>query len=159
LSPRRWRDVRDAVAFADDYPDPHHGNVVGLAERAVRWHRDQRQEIVDQTIARYGHGRPLPRPPIGLPEVPGIRFLATVGDLCQEGDDMEHCIASYAAKAMDGSAYLFHIDHDGERASIEVDWMGHVVQARGIRNQENAAAQWGRKVLARWSKGMRLKPA
>ena len=58
---------------------------------------------------------------------------------------------------MDGSAYLFHVEHEDERASIEVDWMGHVVQARGFRNQDNAAAQLGRKVLARWGKGMRQK--
>ena len=44
---------------------------------------------------------------------------------------MRHCIASYAGKALAGESFLFHIEHRGEVASVEVDTRGRVLQAYG----------------------------
>ena len=157
LSTRRWRDVEDTVAYVNDYPDLHNGGLLGLTEKAIRWHRDCRREAAEREIAIYGPEKLLAKPPIPLPSLPGVRFLQSVGDLCQEGEDMEHCIATYTGKALNGVAYLFHVDHEGERASVQIDWHGNVLQARGPRNSDNLAAEWGRKVLQKWGVGLRLR--
>lgn len=85
----------------------------------------------------------------------GVRFLSSVGDVVQEGTDMQHCIAKYAEKAVSGHSYLFHVEHQGERASVEVDWYGHVVQACGPKNEDNVATEWGRTVLGKWGRGLK----
>jgi hypothetical protein len=155
LSPRRWRDVETLVSYLNDYPDQHNGNVVGLAERAIRWHRDCRREIGEETIARLGFDTPVSLPPIPLPAIPGMRFLKTVGDLFEEGEAMKHCVASYASDAVDGSCYLFHVDHEGERATVQIGERGNVVQSRGPRNRDNTAAHWGRMQLGKWGRQVR----
>jgi len=65
---------------------------------------------------------------------------------------MQHCVASYTEEAIEGKCYLFHVEHAGAAATVEVGWNGKVWQANGPRNQQNAAAQWGRRVLGRWGK-------
>lgn len=155
LSPRRWRDVRKAIWFMGDYPDPHHGNLVGLAERSIRWHRDHLDELAERVVEEFGNAKEVAKPPIPLPTIDGVRFLSTVGDIVQEGADMKHCIAKYAEKAVSGHSYLFHVEHQGERGSVEVDWYGHVVQACGPKNEDNAATEWGRAVLGKWGRGLK----
>jgi hypothetical protein len=154
LSPRRLADVTVGLRFITDYPDPHPGNLVGLAERSIRWHRDQGAEQIERTIQQYGHAAIVARPPIALPDIPGVRFLATVGDLGAESEEMGHCIASYARHAVEGRCFLFHVDYEGERASVEVSPTGRVLQAHGPRNQPNAAAKWGSRVLGTWARGL-----
>ncbi|HMP02774.1 MAG TPA: PcfJ domain-containing protein [Gemmatales bacterium] len=155
LSPRRWRDVNKAVLFLGDYPDSHHGNVVGLAERSIRWHRDHQDELAERVVVEFGNAKEVAMPPIPLPALEGVRFLATVGEVVQEGADMEHCIAKYATKAVSGHSFLFHVEYQGERASVEVDWYGHVVQACGPKNEDNVATEWGRKALEKWGRGLK----
>jgi len=65
---------------------------------------------------------------------------------------MQNCAASYAERAVRGWCYLFHVVHDGEEATVEVDYAGRVVQAEGPGNRRNGAANWGRRVLSRWGK-------
>jgi len=65
---------------------------------------------------------------------------------------MENCVASYAQRAVRGSCYLFHASHNGEEATVQLDHTGRVVQAAGPRNQRNAAATWGSRVLGRWGR-------
>jgi len=155
LSPRRWRDVNKVILYLGDYPDLHNGNVVGLAERSIRWHRDHQDELAERVVEEYGNAMKVAMPPIPLPVTDGVRLLATVGDVVQEGADMKHCLAKYAAKAVSGLSYLFHVEHQGERASVEVDWYGHVVQACGPENINNAATEWGRTVLGKWGRGLK----
>ena len=154
LSPRRTRDIREAVYYMLDFPDDHNGRLVGLAEKAIRWHGTAgREEEARKTIRRFGTERKTALPPIGLPKVEGIRLLATVGDIVTEAEKMRHCIASYADKAVEGHCFLFHVDYRGESASVEVDHMGQIKQARGPRNSPNVATHWGAKVLAEWGCG------
>jgi len=157
LSPRRSRHVQDAMQFLADFPDDHRGNIIGLTEKAIRWHRDGRAEMVARSIARYGEQSATAMPPVPLPTESGIRFLGTVGEVCQESKEMEHCIASYASKAVQGRSFLFHVDYEGERASIEIDWLGNVIQTQGPKNSKNAACDWGGRVLGKWGRGLRTR--
>jgi len=155
LSTRRWGDVQTVVQFLDDYPDCHNGNVVGLAQRAIRWHRDLAEGRIKATISKQGEDKQVAKPPIPLPDLPEVRFLETVGDISAEGEQMQNCIATYIEKAMNGYAYLFHVEREEEHASVEVDWFGNVLQASGPRNRNNRAAEWGRKALSLWGQKMK----
>jgi len=154
LSPRRTRNIGFAVRYLLDFPEDHHGRLVGLAEKAIRWHRaDNQEHVARRTITRFGADRKAAAPPISLPEIEGVRFLATVGDIVDEGNQMGHCIASYSERAAEGRCYLFHVDHAGETASVEVDARGRVAQALGPRNCSNKASHWGRSILDHWGRG------
>jgi len=54
---------------------------------------------------------PTARPSIPLPAIEGVTLLGTVGEVFDESRRMKHCIASYAADAVAGRSYLFHIDY------------------------------------------------
>jgi PcfJ-like protein len=151
LDPRKAADVRQFVQFLADYPERHTGNVVGLAERAIRWHRDRHQEQLALVLRLHGNDTLTRRPPIALPGVAGVRFLDTVGAVCAEAEQMRHCVASYVDLAMTGNCFLFHVDHEGEEATVEVGCEGRVRQAQGPRNLRNKAARWGKRVLNRWA--------
>jgi hypothetical protein len=169
LSPRRTGDLMLLVDYLADYPDVYHGNIVGLAGRTIRWHREltalymaQLREFgAHEFFARWRSLRnaTLPphtltaQPPLPLPETPGVTFLDTVGAICEEGTDMRHCIASYARGAVDGRHHLFHVTYEGEHATVMVDaYSGRVLQAHGPRNQRNNAVAWGTRVLNQWGR-------
>ncbi len=145
LHPRRLEDLRFVVRFLCDYPEPYHGTLAGLAQRAIRWHRQvhERQRLEQLVRSLGGPDRPTARPPIPLPTVPGITFLATVGEVAEEGARMKHCIATRAPDAIKGRCFLFHVDYRGERASVEVSADGNIADAEGPRNTANAAVWWG----------------
>jgi hypothetical protein len=153
LSTRRTTDLKFVVGFLMDYPEEHRGNIVGLAERSIRWHGQQQEQETERILGRLGRNTPTEPPPIPAPQDPNVRFLSDVKDVCDEGLAMNNCVASYAGMAARGICYLFHVSHVGEEATIEVDRAGRVVQAAGPRNRVNAASRWGRRVLGRWGKG------
>lgn len=93
------------------------------------------------------------RPPIPLPCEDGIHFLADVSEVIAESREMKHCVATYAGSAVYGRCFLFHIEYEGERATVEVDCHGKVRQSLGPMNQANRAARYGREVLERWGRG------
>jgi hypothetical protein len=45
---------------------------------------------------------------------------------------------------------LFHVEYNGQRASVEVSRAGDVVEARGPCNEDNDAARYGAAILSRW---------
>jgi hypothetical protein len=151
LDLRRSSDLRQLVQFVADYSEAHEGNLAGLIDRAVRWHRDQQQEQMAAMRRHYGADTATAAPPIPLPEIAEVRFLDTVGAICTEAEQMQHCIASYIDLAVQGNCYLFHVSHRGEEATIEVGWEGKVRQSQGPRNQRNRASIWGKRVLERWA--------
>jgi hypothetical protein len=152
LSTRRTTDLNFVVGFLMDCPEEHKGNIVGLAERSIGWHRQQQEQETERILERLGRNTPTEPPPIPAPQDSSVRFLSDVKDVCDEGMAMNNCLASYAGRAARGVCYLFHISHAGEEATIEVDRAGRVVQAVGPRNRVNAASRWGRRVLSRWGK-------
>jgi hypothetical protein len=93
-------------------------------------------------------------PPIPLPSSPGIRFLNTVGAILCEGVEMDHCVATRAPRALAGDSYLFHIDHEGQRATAEVGRSGAVLEVRGPHNTRNIAVAYAQAALRTW--GARL---
>lgn len=123
--------------------------------------RDTVRTLVRRALAvprrRPSHGpalgddTPTSPPPIPLPS--GARFLATVGAVIHEGAQMEHCVGSYAREAAEGRSFLFHVEAEGERATVEVDSRGTVCEAAGPRNLRNRAAEHGRRLLAAWGAG------
>jgi hypothetical protein len=152
LSTRRTSDLKFVVGFLMDYPEEHGGNIVGLAEKSIQWHRQEQRHEIEKTLSKLGN-RPTETPPIPLPEDPNVRFLSSVEEVCEEGARMNNCVASYARSAVRGLCYLFHVDHAGTEATIEVDRAGRVVQAAGPGNKMNAASRRGRRVLGHWGKG------
>lgn len=85
-----------------------------------------------------------------VPTFEGIKFLETVEAIVSEGEQMNHCIGTYAERAVEGRCYLFHAEHEGEQASIEISPSGHVIQSYGPRNCRNRAAQWAEHILGTW---------
>ncbi len=173
LDADRVEDLGFAVRFLIDYPHPFRGSLPGLVTRAIRWHEELRapsrrpaprrqgeRHVPDpptRVAIRRAQPRPTARPPIPLPRVGGVEFLATVDRIQAEARMMENCIASYAASAVSGDCYLFHVRHAGEHASVEVGPLGDVRQAEGPRNSHNEAADWGADQLRKW--GLELRPA
>lgn len=156
LSHRRTAHIGFLLDYLADCPDEHNGSIVGLADKAIRWHRDQREAGIQEALKDLPRATPTSLPPIPMPDDPDIRFLATVGDIADEGLSMEHCVVSYARGAVNGEAYLFHIDLNGVSATGEVNRWGQVVQVRGPRNaMENAAVRYGKRVLHKWSLRLR----
>jgi hypothetical protein len=150
-------DLRFALRFLADDPEMHGTTLAGVTEHAIRWHREapgrrQAQEV----LSRVGGGqRPTQPPPIPLPDIAGIRFLATTGEVVAEGTRMNHCIGSRAASAVLGKCYLFHVDYRGEMASIEVSATGRITESAGPHNSKNAAVTWGCRKLLAWAKPLR----
>lgn len=147
------RDVLDVTRGLLDYPEHHRGTIVGLARKAVQWHLAEAQARAERMAAQLGHDRPTATLPVPLPaDASGITHLATVGDVCTEGARMQHCVGNYAAEAVQGGCYLFHVDWQGDQATVQIDRAGNVVQARGPRNAENTASTYGARVLGAWGR-------
>jgi len=147
-----------ALQFIYDYNDPiGKWNMIGLAKRCIQYHDDlanHRRDEEAERLKRLGIKleQPTKLPPAPLPEIEEIKFLGTYGDVVEEGRKMGHCIASYADQAIRGQSFLFHVDYEGEMASVEVTPYGQVRQSHGPYNQSNKASKYGQKVLAQWAR-------
>jgi hypothetical protein len=139
------------VQFIADYPEEHAGNLPGLTDRAIRWHRDRHEEHMQAMRQHYGADTPTMPPPLALPAIEGVRFLDTVSEVCAEAERMGHCVASYIDLAVQGNCYLFHVTYKGEEATVEVGCEGKVRQSQGPRNLRNRASAWGKRLLNRWA--------
>ena len=145
-------DVCFLVRFLLDVPGTHPGTIVGLADKAIKWHQRQRAEQRAKVLAQYGARTQVSPPPIPVLSDPAVRHLKTVEEIAREGELMEHCAASYVPRLLDGTYYLFHVERDGEGATVMVHKSGKVVEARGRRNRRNHASRWGEKALAKWGR-------
>lgn len=151
FSPRRTIDLGAVVQYLCDYPEGHSGNIVGLANRSVRYHRLLAQQR-NRPATVEADDQLLAIPPVPPPVRAGLRFLDTAGAVRNEGLMMGHCIASYVDRARTGQSYLFHYDHADEMASIEVNQQGQVTQACGPYNTANAAARQAKRLLGAWGR-------
>jgi hypothetical protein len=139
-------------------------SILGLARRAEEYHHNlelQRRLRNEANQRRMEENRAkeermktsdTAKPKIELPDNEHIKFLDTYQSVIEEGEIMEHCIASYARRAVEGSCYLFHVDYDNEMASVEVSPNGYVSQSYGPRDRINKASEYGRKELNIWAK-------
>ena len=77
-------------------------------------------------------------------------------DIVDEGQRMGHCVASYVPEAIAGRCYLFHVDHEGDAATVMVQWDGAITEAAGPRNRRNEALPWGVGQLRQWARWLQL---
>lgn len=128
--------------------------VVAILERVSSYLDEQRAlravRKAQQVKTASGTTVALARPPIGVSFHPSVRFLGTAAEVVAEGRAMHHCIATRIPHAVRGYCYLFHVEHKGQRASVEVSRAGDVIEARGPCNEDNGAARFGIAMLHKW---------
>jgi hypothetical protein len=179
---RKIKGIEHAFTLIFDYPASMIGdwNILGLAKRAELYQHDlalqeqvrqqewetQRAKWEAESVARREQwekeqailkASKTALPPIKLPEEEHIGFLDNYEMVVQEGIHMQHCIANYAEAAVKGRCYLFHVNYEGEMASVEVNPSGFVNQSYGPRDSINKASEHGRKVLTEWAKKLQNK--
>lgn len=137
------------IAFLNDCDMKHNGNIVGLTEKAIKWHAEKRIEKKSKNCAWTGKLK-TKRPPIRLPEAKGVRFLATAEEILNEAKNMHHCVDTYVDMALKGDCFLFHVDYRRKRATAEVGADGRIRMAAGPYNELNVAVDYARMVLERW---------
>ena len=150
FSTRLTRHIAEFVSVLAEYPELHHGNIVGLAEKVVKSNRDRAAKRIEKVIQAFGQDVQLRRPPIALPEKSGIRLLETPAEICEEGIRMGHCVELLIHYAIEGDAFIFHVEKYGESATVHVNARGRVVQARGPLNESNRACNWATRILRQW---------
>jgi hypothetical protein len=155
LSPRRTHDIEFMVRFLSDCPDKHNGSLGGLVRKAIRYHRERLACERSQMLMELSD-RTVEPPPISPPGHPEITFLDTVPAIVEEGARMNNCIGSFARQATRGAAFVFHVERDGQCATVLVGHDGGIVDAGGPGNKRNAAERWGRRTLAYWGKDFPL---
>ena len=143
-------DLQFLVRFLLDYPHQHDGTIVGLARKAIHWHQRRLAQERAAIVKRYGATTRVGTPPIPVPVNPGVRLLRTVDEIVREGQQMNHCVASDIPGAVSGHQYIFHIDHDGDAATVMVRRDGTIADSQGPRNRRNAASRWGERRLKAW---------
>lgn len=140
--------IKDIARRILDFPERFGGDLVGLARRSEEWHARideyERYGLADEIALTTPQGVDL----VALAEQ-GITLLTTASECYAEGETMRHCVGSYASKAAAGGCYLFHVEHEGETATVEVLPTGEVAQAYGPRNSRNQACGYGAQKLAR----------
>jgi hypothetical protein len=137
-----------------DFPERHRGTILGLSKKAIRWHQAHRRpELRLSSGLSLDPATKAKIPPIKVPSDPSVQFLSTVAEIREEGLKMKHCVAQYAEWAVKGACFLFHVNCDGEEATIEVNNKGRVAQSSGPHNQKNRASRWGVHKLAVWGRG------
>lgn len=170
---RKQRELLSHLSYIMDYPEKTNCEIVGLAEKSIRWHeqqnairhRENELRELQRTMERKEAEKQYEEfvksstkmPPIPLPDDKNIRFLDTVKAIHEESDLMNHCVRNYDKRAVAGSIYLFHIDYKGEMATAEIDHLGNLQQIKGPHNSLNAATKYGKEVLTKWGNVLRSK--
>lgn len=155
---RRYSSIIHALRLIFDYPMfIGDWSIMGLAKRSEEYHHDlDMQERVRRMEWEKANQALLTAqtalPPIPLPKDENIKFLDSYKSVHDEGQLMGHCIAQYAKSAVNGTCYLFHVDYNGEMASVEVSRFGYVNQSYGPKDTINKASEYGRKELQKWAK-------
>lgn len=146
--------IYDFLMFLDDYRAEYNGNIIDLTKRAIKWHHDNIRRNYDDFIdfnLFENLDKKTAIPPIPLPKNQNIKFLSSVREILEEGQLMNHCVATYINQALSGQSYLFHIDYKGEKATAEVNRFGNIRQIKGVENKHNNACDYGMIALKEWS--------
>jgi hypothetical protein len=154
LEPRYTGYVRVLVDFLLDYPEPHRGSIVGLAEEAIASDLRTLERDRSEVVATLGASTPSARPPIPLPDIPGVRFLATVQEIADTGVELRSRLARSARRAVDGNWYVFRVDHDGGKGAVRVGRDGLLAPPP----YPECRPTWGQKTLHAWAAGFRPTP-
>jgi hypothetical protein len=87
LSPRKSVDVGRFARLLRELSEPSTKALLGLTRQALqRKGERERSHLVDE--------RRVQTPPISPPDLPGLTFLGTVGEIHQAAKDFKNCLAS-----------------------------------------------------------------
>jgi hypothetical protein len=90
------------------------------------------------------------RPPWPLPTAEGVVFLESVSAIHDEGERMSSCVGTHASRALLGTSFIFHIEHQGDRATAELDADGAFRELAGFANaRDTPACLYARAVFER----------
>jgi hypothetical protein len=84
----------------------------------------------------------------GQPPIPSdeqFQAITTVGELVREGKLMRHCVATRAEDVLAGDCYIYRVDVDGERATLQVGIEGNrliIDEFRLCGNGEPSPGAW-----------------
>jgi hypothetical protein len=154
LEPRYDGHVSTFVDFVLRYAETQGDSLVGLAEEAVAVDLRTLEWERSEVLATLGASTPSARPPIPLPDIPGIRFLATVQEIADVGVELRSNLALSARRAVEGDWYLFRVDHNGDKEAVWVGRDGWVV----LSPYSDRRMTWGEKALEAWAAGFRPPP-
>lgn len=102
-----------------------------------------KEEQMRKLAADYKVDKALPVVDFPSEMFPKVRQLTRSFELREEGERMEHCVASYVEHCLAGRSYIFHVDTGSEKgATVELTpnpW--RVVQAMSAGNAHNPAAE------------------
>lgn len=149
---RKTSCISNLVAFLMDYPDTHNGSVVGLFHKSLNWHRTRGW---GRASHKFPLGTKTKQPMIELPKQKEIIFCDTVDSIVEEGNQMGHCVSSYADRAVNGDCFIFSVNRKKQRATVEVGPDGYVRQSKGPHNCENETSKWAKNILSKWAEGLK----
>ena len=102
-----------------------------------------KEEQMRKLVADYKVDRTLPVVDFPSELFPKVRQLTRSFELREEGERMEHCVASYVKHCLTGRSYIFHVDTGSEKgATVELapnPW--RVAQAMSVGNIHNPEAE------------------
>lgn len=134
------------ISWLLDFPETVHCTIIGLAKRSAVWHRNmlRHARMTRATRISIPPSTALPVPPWQprCPKNGTVIHLATAGALEEESTHMRHCVRSYARAALGRRSVLFHCELGEDKATVETDWNGRVIQAKGPWNKSNALTLW-----------------
>jgi hypothetical protein len=125
-------------------PSPNTKNctIVGWARHAMREHEREEALALEKKLERLKNKNLVaPKFPVDLTQF-GLRQLITPEEIVTEGHEMKHCVGGYVSRVMDGASFIFALEYNNERATIELNREGDLVQAQGIRNCQNSATAY-----------------
>jgi len=108
----------------------------------------ERLSLLEDELKRQPFKREVP--------FPGNEFitpLLTPADLVIEGEKMHHCVASYDDSVHEGMSWIYHVEVDGEHATLELEREGpgrewQLGQLRGPCNAPPSEELWAE--VKRW---------
>ena len=148
VSLRKTNAILDALRhiFIIDPPSTK-CTMVGWAKHAMREHQRNNERKLKDRLEKYRDIDILaPRFPVDFTES-GIVQLRSPEEIIIEGVEMQHCVGFYVPNALSGKSYIFSAQHENERATIEIDSDGNIIQIKGVRNSKNKATQYARSVI------------
>jgi hypothetical protein len=154
LEPKYEGHVSTFVEFVLGYAETQRDSLAGLAEQAIADHLRALERDRSEVVATLGASTPSARPPIPLPDIPGVRFLGTVGEIADVGLKLRIGLARDAPSAVEGRCYLFHVAHDGEEETVGVSADGWVWMPK----YSTRRMRWGEKALDAWAAALRPPP-
>lgn len=149
-------DIQEYIHYLTDTPvDFNNISLKNLTKRAIQYHENlyANREFnlgFAPSNCKYDTDTKTKLPPIATPLNDNIRFLSTVGEIQKEQQLMHHCIGNYISDAVEGKCFLFHVEYEGEKASVEIMLDGTIRQISGPCNKKNKACDWAKLALLSW---------